>query len=209
MTPGRRAAVRTVGFAAVAAAATGFVVAWFGGDGTVSHWLLAYAGSLEFWGVLLVASPEIAPSRRRLAVALVALRSQTKALAHRAANRARRMLGRPPRPIEMSGTSVISGGGSMSVRGIVGLREGAPMEEKVEFLMGREEKTQHRLADLREQLDALPERWSDDIEATAGTLRREQREGLNELRDEHLTARLGGVVLLVAGLVLATWGNLA
>jgi hypothetical protein len=200
--------VRIVGFAAVAAV-TSYLVGWLGGNGSFRHWLLACAGSLEFWGVLLVASPEISPFLRRLAVALAALRSQTKALAHRAANRARRMLGRPPRPIEMSGTSVMSGGGNMRGRGIVGLREGAPMEEKVEFLMRREEETQERLGDLQEGLDALPERWSDDIEATAGTLRREQREGLDELRDEHLTARVGGVVLLVVGLVLATWGNLA
>lgn len=207
MTQGRRAAVRIVGFAAVAAV-TSFLVGWLGGNGSLRHWLLACGGSLEFWGVLLVASPEIAPSLRRLAVALAAVRSQTKALAHRAANRARRMLGRPPRPIEMSGTSVASGGGRTRGRGTVGLREGASLKEKVEYLIEREQKTQERLADLREDLEALPERWRDDMEATAGTLRREQSEGLDALRDEHLTARVGGVVLLVSGLVLATWGNL-
>jgi hypothetical protein len=206
--PGTRAAATVVGFAVVAAA-TGFVVAWFGGDGSVSHWLLAYAGSLEFWGVLLVASPELAPYLRRLAAGFASLRSHTKVLAHRASARARRILGLRPRPIVMSGTSAVSGGGAMRGRGIVGLSEEASLEEKVDFLMRREEETQHRLADLQEEQDALPARWRDDIEAKAGTLRREQREGLDELRDEHLTARVGGVVLLVAGLFLATWGNLA
>jgi len=46
------------------------------------------------------------------------------------------------------------------------------------------------------------------METKAGTLRREQQKGLALLRDEHLAARLGGVVLLVLGLGLATWGNL-
>lgn len=209
MKPGTRAAATVIGFAAVAAAVTSFLVGWFGGDGTPRDWLLACGGSLEFWGVLLVASPELAPSLRRLGAALVAARSHTKALARRAANKARRMLRLPPRPIEMSGTVNVSGELALSSRGIVGVPEEASMEEKVAFLIQREEVTQKRMAELQETLNGLPERWRDDIEVTAGKLRHEQREGLDELRDEHLAARLGGVVLLVAGLVLATWGNLA
>jgi hypothetical protein len=82
------------------------------------------------------------------------------------------------------------------------------MGEKVAFLLRRDEETQERLADMHENLNDLPERWRADIEGTARTLRREQEQGLVELRDEHLTERLGGVVLLVVGLGMATWGNL-
>jgi hypothetical protein len=64
--PGTRAIVRVLAFAAVAAM-TSFVVGWLVGDGSFRHWLFSCAGSLEFWGVLLVASPELVPYLRPLA----------------------------------------------------------------------------------------------------------------------------------------------
>jgi len=97
---------------------------------------------------------------------------------------------------------------SESARVSVSVRQGATPDDKIEFLLRRDEETQSRLADLKEALNDLPRRWRADMEATAGTVRREQQEGLAKLRDQHLKARLGGVALLVIGLGLATWGNL-
>ena len=208
MTPGRRSAVRIVGLAAVAAAATGFAVAWFGGDGSVPHWLLAYAGSLEFWGVLLVASPELAPYLRRLVTKASAMRRRTQALARRATDWLKtKIKGPSTRVVHIHAFD--SAGASDSATAITSVDDARSMEEKIAFLLRRDKETQERLADFQEKLDELPERWRGDMRATAGTLRDEQRKGLDELRDEHLTARVGGVVLLVLGLVLATWGNLA
>ncbi len=204
--PGTRAIVRVLAFAAVAAM-TSFVVGWLVGDGSFRHWLFSCAGSLEFWGVLLVASPELVPYLRRLATGLGALWHRTKALARRATDWVRVKIGRPRTQVvyvEGIDSGAMSGSGRLSV----GVREGATMEEKVDFLLRRDQETQERLADLQERLGALPERWRGDMEATAGTLRHEQREGLDALRDEHLTARVGGVVFLVVGLILATWSNL-
>lgn len=204
---GGRAAVTVAGFVALAAM-TSFLVGWFLGNGTFRHWLFSCAGSLEFWGVLLVASPELAPVWRRVGEGLTTAWSGTKTLTRRTYNRVLLMLGRRPRPHVASGTSTVSLGGSIRARGIVGLGEGATDEEKIAYLLERDRKTQARLGDLEEELDKLPKRWRSDIEASAGTLRQEQERSLADLRDEHLTERLGGVVLLVVGLALATWGNL-
>jgi len=48
-----------------------------------------------------------------------------------------------------------------------------------------------------------------DIDAVSTVIRSEHAEALEELRERHLTVRLLGVGLLVTGIVLATWGNLA
>jgi hypothetical protein len=204
--PRGRAALTIVAFA-TPALVTSALVGGLGGDGSLREWLLSIAGSLELWGVLLVASPELVPVLRRLGAALFDLWGSTKSLARRAADWALRKLGRP-RKHHVSLSAAVSGGGAMSAKGTVGVREGATNEEKIEFLLQRDQATQSRLADLREELDELPRRWRADMEAKAGTLRREQQKGLARLRDEHLAARFGGVVLLVLGLGLATWGNL-
>ncbi len=206
--PGRRAAARIGGFLA-AAAVTSFVIGWYGGDGSLREWLLSAAGALELSGVLLVASPELAPVLLRAGEGLAAVRKRTRTLTRAAANRVLRMLARQPRPHVASGASASSLGGGIRARGIVGLGEGATDEEKIAYLLERDRKTQEQLRDHQEELNELPKRWRADIEAMGGTLRSEQNEKLDELRGEHLTERLGGVVLLVVGLALATWGNLA
>lgn len=85
----------------------------------------------------------------------------------------------------------------------------ASPEEKLDFLLRREQEVQASLERTHRTLEGHPKRWAADIAAAAADLRHEHGEGLAGLRNEHLGARLGGVVLLVVGLVLATWGNLA
>ncbi len=203
--PASRAAVRIVSFIAVAAA-TSFAVG-LAGNGSGKHWLFSVAGSLEFWGVVLVASPELDPYRRRLGTGLAALSRRTNALVRRAIDWVRVTIGRPRTQV-VSLEGIDSAEMSETARLSVSVDERASTEEKVAFLLRRDEETQERLADLDEKLNDLPERWRGDIEAAAGTLRQEQERGLVELRGEHLTARLGGVVFLVVGLGVATWGNL-
>lgn len=207
MTPGKRAAAK-IGGSLAAAAATSVLVGWLADADSLRRWLLSVAGALELWGVLLVASPELAPYLRRLRGALVALPERTQALVRRATDWVRAKMGRP-RVVSLSGTATASAGGRATGSGYKSVREGATDEEKFAFLLEQAKETQLRLDDLQQQVNDLPERWRGDIEGAAGTLRQEQQQGLAALRNEHLTARLGGVVLLVVGLALATWGNLA
>jgi hypothetical protein len=37
---------------------TGFLAGWFIGSGSLHDWVLIYAGAAEFFGVLLIATPE-------------------------------------------------------------------------------------------------------------------------------------------------------
>lgn len=207
MTPGKRAAAK-IGGSLAAAAATSVVVGWLADADSLRRWLLSVAGALELWGVLLVASPELAPILGWLHRAVTALPSRAKSLARRAADWVRAKLG-DPRDHIASGTATASGGGATRSSGYKDLPEEATPEEKIDFLMEQSKETQLRLNHLQQRANDLPERWQGDIEGTAGTLRQEQQQGLAGLRKEHLTARLGGVVLLLVGLALATWGNLA
>ena len=59
VSPRSRAVVTILGFV-VLAAVTSLLVGALGGDGSGREWLLSCAGALELWGVLLVASPELA-----------------------------------------------------------------------------------------------------------------------------------------------------
>ncbi len=101
-----------------------------------------------------------------------------------------------------------SAGGSIRARGVKGPRRGASAEEKIDFLVEQDATAQSRLAALEKSLEALPDRWNVDIEAAAAGLMKEQRERLQEHRDEYLRERRWGLGLLVGGLVLSAFGNL-
>ena len=96
----------------------------------------------------------------------------------------------------------------MTVSARIDFAEDAPLEEKVAYLLRRDKAVQAELEDVRRDIAGLPERWLADIAREATSLRAEHAEELAKLRDRHLRARLLGIVLLVVGITLATWGNL-
>src|SRR4051794_16063266 len=95
MPKNRGDAVLTIVSAVGLTAVTTIVVGLLVGDGSTREWLLSSAGALELGGILLVASPELAPILRRLVGGLNALRRRFGALARQAAGWILTKLGRP------------------------------------------------------------------------------------------------------------------
>ncbi len=83
------------------------------------------------------------------------------------------------------------------------------IEEKVEFLLRRDEETQRHLNAIHTQLQGLPARWEKNIATIAKTLRDEQRDAIASLRAEHLQARTAGVILTLFGVGVLTLANVA
>lgn len=182
----------------------GVLLGGLAGDGSTRHWLFAFSGSLEVFGVLLVASPEIAPLLQRVGRALVAAWERAKALW--------RSIGRLLRRKRHHRVDVAGGGrlGAVGGRatGRVSVPADATLEEKVEYLLRRDQDVQGRFDETGARLAALPGEWKADIAEASSELRAEHAAALEALRDRHLTVRLVGVALLVTGIALAMWGNL-
>ena len=209
MEPRRRGAwaiVLSLAFVA-AAAVVGVFLGLFMGDGSWREWLLSLGGSAELFGLLGVASPELVLARETAAPAVSRTWQRAAALVRRVENRVRRLLGRPQHHTIHTASELNI---AMSLRGSarVSVSEGATLDEKVEYLLRRDEVVQERLETLHVSVSELPDRWQADIGAESARLREEHAAALAELRDEHKLARLIGVGLLFVGLVLATLGNL-
>lgn len=203
----RAAATVAVSIALLASALlSGFLVGWFLGDHTLREWLLSYAGSAEFFGVALVATPELVPIFAAASSAIASLWRRFKAWLRRVADAVRRRLGRPRAHfISVSPAGSVATAGDLSARVST---SATTLEEKVEYLLRRDQDVQARLEGHDRALRDLPARWQADIGDTAATLRQEHAEALDRLRERHLRARLLGVGLLVIGIAVATWGNL-
>jgi hypothetical protein len=104
----------------------------------------------------------------------------------------------------MSGTASLSGTGSLSVS----IGPGETLEEKVDFLLRREQGLQDRLTTIAGEVDQLPEKWGAEIEGAASDLRTEFDREIREVKERHIQARIFGLVLVVIGVLLNTWGNL-
>jgi hypothetical protein len=164
--------------------------------------LYATAAALELLGILLIAAPDFVPGALRLA-------GWGRVRWRRVENRVRRALGLPLRTVvhtaTVEGTITVAG----SLSGIVDVNPSATIDEKVEFLIRRNRESQ-------QAVNALSERLAD--------LERESRRLLDELRDEltghvaqalteaqadYRATRVWGAAILVLGVLLSTWGNLA
>jgi hypothetical protein len=187
---------------------SGLAAGWFLGDHSLHDWILSFAGAAELFGVLLIAAPELVPLlvRGMSATAMV----WQRAMEHRKriANRIRRML-HPPHDDHTyddarTGSVHISGGGTVSTQS----GPGESLEEKVEFLLRREQALQERLDVTAREVGDLPRKWQADMEATASGLRDGFATAIRELDERHIRARLAGIVLVVVGILLNTWGNL-
>lgn len=191
----------------VAAAVVGTLVGWLVGDHSTREWVLSYGGSAELFGVLLIAAPELVPILHGAGSAVASAWTCARETARNAADTVRRWVGRPRnRTIRMGGTATVSATGSVSAR--VTVSAGTTLEDRVAFLLRREQEMQGRLEEITTTLNRHPEDWRGDIEAASEALRGEQADALRELRAEHLRERLLGLGLLLLGVVLATWGNL-
>ena len=177
--------------------------------------MLVAAGGAEICGIVLVASPELEGPAARLWTRVVAgwrggwarVRSGWRKLTSRVARLVGKQRTPTPQYVQLHPADSVEAAGSLSLR--TALNAGATVDERIAFLLRRDQAVQAELERLDQTLAELPKRWTRDIENASGLLRTEYAESLRRLRDAHLRARLAGVGLLVFGIVLATWGNLA
>jgi hypothetical protein len=186
----------------------GVLIAWFATDHGLRGWLYSFGGSAEFFGLLLVAAPELVPILQSIGAAAAGGWRSLRALQRKAAARLLRLLGRPQHQRVVVGAGGVTAGGHLSGSGRVSHSPGATLEGKVDYLLRRDQQVQDALERLNLSLEAMPGRWQAAIAETSETLRGEHSRALEQLREHHLQPRLLGILLLAVGVGLATAGNL-
>lgn len=157
--------------------------------------------------MLLVASPELVP---RLSSVWNGLRR----LWRKGSNAARHLrawlqglFGKEAQPKRIELNLSDSVGASDSVMALHGPPAG-DTEKLIDFLIRRDRANQERFHALEKRIGELPSQWRSDIEAQSGRLRTRLEDTVRDLEERHIRARLFGLLLLVIGIVLNTWGNL-
>jgi hypothetical protein len=163
--------------------------------------LLVVGALAEFGGILLIAAPDLIPGARRFGRWLDRRWRPIE-------NRIRRALRLPGRSVTVSASAALSAAVAMSATAVVGVSETATLEEKVAFLLRRNEATQLQTAALAQRVDAIEK----DVERREGELRDElHRHIATELRsalEADRVLRVVGSGLLALGLLLATVATL-
>jgi ferritin-like protein len=112
------------------------------------------------------------------------------------------------RRIVHTGSATLTGKGTMSATGVVGIAEGASLDAKVEFLLRRSEEEQKAFGKLAQRVSAIEE----DVPRRLAELRDEMTghvaTALAADAAEYRPLRIIGTVALAIGLGLATAGNL-
>jgi hypothetical protein len=189
-------------------AAVGFALGRFIGDGSLHDWVLSFAGATELFGVLLVAAPEIAPILARAWRALQRVAASVKTMALTIPHALRRLTGRPAptKPVELNLSDASGVSEALSLR--LSTDPKGTTDEKISYLLRRDQATQQQLQAMAAQIGTLPDSWRREIDHATTRTQKDITERLHKLRDQHLRARLLGLALLVLGIALNTWGNL-
>jgi hypothetical protein len=162
--------------------------------------LMSIGAVLEFSGIVLIAFPDFLPHGRRL----------SRWLGHRTrvvVNRLRRLLGLPPLQNVVYGQAAVEASAALSGHVITGVRQGAIIEEKVAFLLQRDQETQKamnaltdRVQELEEATPRLLDRLREDMEAHVTTT-------LTAALAEYRDLRIFGTIALAVGLICTTVAN--
>jgi hypothetical protein len=166
----------------------------------VKHALYIAGAAFEFGGVMLAVLPDLVPGARRLSL-WVAPRWR------RLANRLRRMLHLPGRPIvvQVGPAGEVSLAGSASA--IVTVGAGATPDERIEFLLRRDQERQQADAALGHRIDELDRDSQQRVEALSAGMQAHVAAKLSAADAEYRAARVLGAIALGVGLALATAGN--
>lgn len=154
---------------------------------------------IEFFGIVLVASPDLVPYAQRFSSWL------GRQYAHIVAF-IRRLL-RRPRTV----TAHVSAGGVVLASGHATVEKSIPddatLEEKVRLLLTRDKEAQRDVQALDRRLDDLRKAIDPMLDALRETMTAHVETSLDRAHREYLALRLVGVALVVVGLTLATTGN--
>jgi hypothetical protein len=162
--------------------------------------LIIMGVALEVLGLVLTASPELAPRIRRVAVA-------GRRVAGRLEGPVRRILRRPKHVFGKSSVGEFSiRGGRAS--GYVSVANDAPLERKLEFLMRQAVRDQERLNELEHRVADMPREWRTEVEATRTALEARIVHELEQARELFIVQRLIGLTCIAAGSVVLAVVNL-
>ena len=154
---------------------------------------------IEFVGIVLVASPDLVPYEQRLSAWL------TRQYA-RAVDRLRRLLRRPRHvTVHVNAAGAIATAGHVTTK--KSIRDDATVEEKVRFLLTRDEEAQRDVQVLDRRIAELQTTIDSKLGALRSTMTAHVAESLDSAHREYLALRLVGVAFVVVGLTLATLGN--
>ncbi len=164
--------------------------------------LYLVGAACELAGIGLVAAPDLVPGARRL--------SQWLERQWRAAEtRLRRVLRMKPREQVIAMAGLNSAHATSSASAIVSLDPNASLEEKVEYLLGRDEAAQRSANALNDRMRTL----ETETRRTAVELRGEVATRIEaeteSAQADYRPVRIFGSVAFVVGLALTTWGNFA
>jgi hypothetical protein len=161
--------------------------------------LLVVGAGLEFVGIMLVAAPDFLPTVRRAAAWLSSRFAGLSRMVRRLLRRPRVVFGRA----DMAG-AVTVGGHLLTKKSCA---EHASLEEKVAFLITRDEEAQRDVQLLELTLKETTKRLEQTVEGKVAGLRRDLTSHVAETVAEYRRARIFGAVALAAGLACTTWAN--
>lgn len=154
----------------------------------------------ELGGIVLVGSPDLIPGAVRAAAWI---RTRWRPIE----NRLRRLLRLRGRPIVVQ----VSAAGSVGLAGSVTLRKSASaeatLEQKVAFLLQRDQEAQRDVSELAQRVAAIEADASRRLDELRGEMKEHVARELTTAIEDYRAARIGGAVALAIGLALTTTGN--
>jgi hypothetical protein len=162
------------------------------GDGSAKAWLYAVGGAAEFAGVLLVGAPELESYAGHVWSALLPF--------------LRRLGYRQEVRMTVGAAGGVAMGGSARVK--TSLSDNATLEERVAWLASRVDSLDDSVHHLAGEATNVRGEFRRALDERAEQVTAATDAKLTALRGEHFAFRVSGVVLLLFGVFLSTWGNL-
>ena len=163
--------------------------------------LYVFGAVFELGGIVMLAAPDWNTYTKRLS-------GWTQRFFYRLRDRLRRLL-RLPRHVTMhAGSGSFTVSGTATASGIVGISADAPIDEKVEFLLRRDEQAQREADKLRGRVEAIERESPEKLDALRRELQVHVATTLEAEKADYRAGRALGAFALVVGLALSTAGNL-
>jgi hypothetical protein len=162
--------------------------------------LFVVGAIFEFVGIVLLGFPDFIPGALRLS-------NWLRIRGRRLANRMRRLFGRPPgrTVVKLEAADEISLAGHLSLMKHV--HPDATIEEKVAFLVQRDQEAQRDVNELNERLTAIETETPRRLEELRGQMHTHVARELTEAMTAYRPLRIGGTVALAIGLLCVTVAN--
>ncbi len=162
----------------------------------VSHTFVIAGAALQLVGIVAVGSPDIVPYRDRISQAL-------GVAGRRVVDRVRLLLRRPRgQVIEVSGIGSASAVGGASL--IVSVKADATMEERVEYLLRRDQEAQKKLNEHDGRLRAIEEQVPEQLDELRAETREHVSTSITAAERRYRPLKFAGAIALVVGLGLTT-----